>query len=80
MFNFLFRYKHIVAQKLIEKFTPIRQEIIKLMDSPEYLSQVLQEGQQKANEIASKTWQEVTSKIGTLPRNIVEDQLLKYKN
>lgn len=49
------------------------------MDSPEYLSQVLQKGQQKANEIASKTWQEVASKIGTLPRNIVESQLLKYK-
>lgn len=50
------------------------------MDSPEYLSQVLQEGQKKANLIASETWQEVASKIGTIPINIIENQLLKNEN
>jgi len=50
---------------------PIRQEILKLIDSPEYLNQVLQEGQQKANLIASNTWQEVASKIGTIPSNYI---------
>jgi len=64
---FFFRYKHIVAEALVEKFTPIRLEILKLLDSPEYLSKVLQEGQQKANLIALDTWQEVVSKIGTIP-------------
>jgi len=54
----------------VEKFTPIRQEILKLIDAPEYLSKVLQEGQQKANLIALDTWQEVASKIGTIPRAI----------
>lgn len=67
--HFLFRYKHVVAQAIVEKFTPIRQEIIRLMDSPEYLCQVLQEGQQKASSIALETWQEVTLKIGTIPNN-----------
>lgn len=50
------------------------------MDSPEYLIQVLQEGQQKANSIASETWNEVVSKIGSIPNNIIENQLLKNKN
>lgn len=68
-----------VAQVLIEKFTPIRKEIIKLIDSPEYLSQVLQDGQQKANSIASETWQEVASKIGTIPSTFMGNQLLKKK-
>jgi hypothetical protein len=76
----LFRYKLIVAEALVEKFTPIRQEIIKLMDSPEYLSKVLQEGQKKAHLIALETWQEVASKIGTIPNNIIENQFLKNKN
>lgn len=49
------------------------------MNSPEYLKQVLQEGQQKANLIALETWQEVASKIGTLPSRAMENQLLKNK-
>jgi len=69
LLNFFFRYKRIVAEALVEKFTPIRREILKLKDSPEYLSNVLQEGQQKANLIALETWQEVVSKIGTIPSN-----------
>lgn len=50
------------------------------MDSPEYLIQVLQDGQQRANSIASETWREVVSKIGSIPNNIIENQLLKNKN
>ncbi|XP_022178387.1 tryptophan--tRNA ligase, mitochondrial isoform X1 [Myzus persicae] len=69
------RYKHIVAEALVEKFTPIRQEILKLIDSPEYLSKVLQEGQQRANLIALDTWQEVASKIGTISSN----EILNHK-
>lgn len=42
------------------------------MDSPEYLKKVLQEGQQRANSIATETWQEVVSKIGTIPNNITK--------
>lgn len=68
-----------MSQALIEKFIPIRKEIIKLMDSPEYLNQVLQDGQQKANVIASDTWQEVALKIGTIRNNIIENQLFKNK-
>lgn len=69
-----------MSQALVEKFTPIRKEIIKLMDSPEYLNQVLQDGQQKAYVIALDTWQEVALKIGTIPNNIVENQIFKNKN
>lgn len=47
------------------------------MNSPEYLIQVLKDGQQKANLIASETWQEVALKIGTIPINMNENKLLK---
>lgn len=49
------------------------------MDAPEYLSQVLQEGQQRANLIASDTWQEIASKIGTIPSYNIEYDLKKIK-
>lgn len=75
-----FRYKCIVAEALVEKFNPIRQEIVKLMDAPEYLNQVLQEGQQRANSIALETWQEVALKIGTIPSDIIKYEMLRNKN
>lgn len=50
------------------------------MDSPEYLNKVLQDGQQKANSIALETWQEVASKIGSIPSSVIDNQLLKDKN
>lgn len=74
------RYKYVVAEALVEKFNPIRQEIVKLMDAPEYLSQVLQEGQQRANSIARETWQEVALKIGTIPINTINYEMLRNKN
>lgn len=77
---FFFRYKSIVAEALVEKLTPIRQEILKLIDSPEYLSKVLKEGQQRANLIAIDTWQEVASKIGTIPNNKIEIHTTKIQN
>lgn len=75
-----YRYKRVVADILIEKFSPIRQEIIKLMNSQEYLNQILKEGQQKANLIASETWDEVALKIGTIPKNIIEKKLIQNRN
>lgn len=50
------------------------------MNAPEYLNQVLQEGQQKANSIALETWQEVVLKIGTIPSNVIKDEMLRNKN
>lgn len=50
------------------------------MNSPEYLSQVLQEGQQRANLIAVETWEEVSSKLGSIPNKIIANQVLKNKS
>lgn len=50
------------------------------MNSPEYLNQVLKDGQQKASLIASETWQEVALKIGTIPNKTIENKLLKNIN
>jgi len=50
------------------------------MDSPEYLSQILKNGQERANSIALETWREVALKIGTIPNSIIENQLLKNRN
>ncbi|XP_050431994.1 tryptophan--tRNA ligase, mitochondrial [Adelges cooleyi] len=75
------RYKQVVTEILVEKFSPIQNEIVKLMDSPDYLCNVLQDGQQRASLIAEETWYEVASKIGTLPRSSNESlNLFNNKN
>ncbi|XP_050541719.1 tryptophan--tRNA ligase, mitochondrial [Daktulosphaira vitifoliae] len=66
------RYKQVVSEILIEKFSPIRQEIFKLMASPDYLFKTLEEGRYKASSIAEKTWSEVASKIGSFPSNTIK--------
>ncbi|KAK9511655.1 hypothetical protein O3M35_000275 [Rhynocoris fuscipes] len=57
-------YKSVVAEALIEKLAPIRSEIFKLLDSPDYLRSVLRDGDLRAKEIAASTWKEVCHKVG----------------
>ncbi|BES92920.1 tryptophanyl-tRNA synthetase [Nesidiocoris tenuis] len=58
------QYKLVVAEAVIAKLAPIRAELMKLLDSKEYLDNVLAEGSAKAETIAAKTWEEVSRKIG----------------
>ncbi|KOC64324.1 Tryptophan--tRNA ligase, mitochondrial [Habropoda laboriosa] len=58
------KYKLVVADLVIEKLTPIREEFSRLIKEPAYLQEVLKNGREKATEIASDCWYEVQHKIG----------------
>ncbi|XP_026667194.1 tryptophan--tRNA ligase, mitochondrial isoform X3 [Ceratina calcarata] len=58
------KYKMVVAEIVIEKLTPLREEFLRLIREPIYLQEVLKTGTDKAMEIASDCWYEVQSKIG----------------
>lgn len=53
-----------MAEALNEKLTPIRNEITRLLNSPDYLENVLTNGNNLAKEIAEATWKEVCYKVG----------------
>uniref|UniRef100_A0A1B6DU64 Tryptophan--tRNA ligase, mitochondrial n=2 Tax=Clastoptera arizonana TaxID=38151 RepID=A0A1B6DU64_9HEMI len=58
------KYKSIVAEAVIEKIKPIREEINRLLDSLEYLEQVLENGSEQASSIAEVTLHDVKQRIG----------------
>nr|XP_040143265.1 tryptophan--tRNA ligase, mitochondrial isoform X3 [Ictidomys tridecemlineatus] len=60
------RYKLVVADAVIEKFAPIKNEIEKLKMDKEYLEKVLQAGSAKAKELAYPVLQEVKKLVGIL--------------
>ena len=57
-------FKDKLSQVLVEKIEPISNEIKKLKRDKEYLSQILVEGSQKANEIASKKIKKIHEIVG----------------
>ena len=56
--------KQKLTEVVVEKFFPISNEINKLQKDPKFIDNVLQEGAQKAEEIASKKVQEIRKIIG----------------
>lgn len=58
------QYKLKVAEALIEHLNPIRTKIEDYLKNPEYLWKILEDGNDKACEIAEKTMKEVKSKVG----------------
>uniref|UniRef100_A0A1L8DFR2 Tryptophan--tRNA ligase, mitochondrial n=1 Tax=Nyssomyia neivai TaxID=330878 RepID=A0A1L8DFR2_9DIPT len=58
------KYKLRVAEAVIEHLNPIRMRIEDYSKHPEYLSQILEEGAEKAAQVAEKTLQDVKKKIG----------------
>ncbi|XP_042723727.1 tryptophan--tRNA ligase, mitochondrial isoform X1 [Lagopus leucura] len=52
-------YKMVVAESVIQKFTPIRNEIKKLQEDKTYLIKILEAGAEKAKELATPIYQEV---------------------
>lgn len=52
-----------VADVVIEKLTPIREHILKLMEEPAYLDEVLKEGTERATELGMNCWIEVMDKV-----------------
>ena len=53
-----------LTETIVEKITPISNEINKLQKDPKFIDEVLHEGAQKAEEIASKKIKEIKKVIG----------------
>lgn len=66
---------------MIEHFTPIREKIVEYLKNPDYLHNVLNEGNMKAREVAEKTMDEVKTKVGLgyLYSSIRENSKIKNK-
>ncbi|XP_059153911.1 tryptophan--tRNA ligase, mitochondrial-like isoform X2 [Physella acuta] len=57
-------YKQRLAQVIIDKLAPIRQQILQYQADPGYLAQVLQAGAERASAIAEQTMAEVRLMVG----------------
>ena len=57
-------FKKKLSEVVIEKIQPISKEIKKLIDDPGYLDNILLEGSNKANKIASKKIKEIKELVG----------------
>ena len=60
------KFKSDLSDTLVEQIKPITAEIKKLMQDKSYLLEILQEGQNKANEVAKKTINDVYDIVGLL--------------
>ncbi|XP_069744500.1 tryptophan--tRNA ligase, mitochondrial isoform X2 [Narcine bancroftii] len=58
------RYKNLVAEAVIEKFAPIKNEIERLQAEQGFLEQVLHRGAEKAKELACPFYQEIQKLVG----------------
>lgn len=53
----------VLADVVIEKLSPIRKDILRLIREPAYLDEILKEGAERATELATNCWTEVTEKV-----------------
>lgn len=53
----------LLADVVIEKLSPIREDILRLTKEPGYLDEILKEGAERATELATNCWMEVTEKV-----------------
>lgn len=53
----------VLADVVIEKLSPIRKDILRLIKEPGYLDEILKEGAERATELATNCWTEVTEKV-----------------
>ena len=58
------KFKENLSQVLIDKISPISNEINKLLNEKTYLEEILSEGCKKANEIASKKIKKIHEILG----------------
>jgi len=58
------QYKFTVADAVIERLRPIREQFVALRKDERYLDDVLSAGGEKAREAASANWREIRDAIG----------------
>ena len=59
-------FKMAVANSVIEKLKPVQEKYKEILDNKEYLEKIYKKGAENAKKIASKTLEDVKSKIGIL--------------
>ena len=57
-------FKKLIAEQLIESLTPIQEKYKVLINDPHQLNNILQDGREKAEDLANKTLKRVKSKLG----------------
>ncbi|XP_042372594.1 tryptophan--tRNA ligase, mitochondrial-like, partial [Plectropomus leopardus] len=57
-------YKNVVAEAVIQRLTPIREEIERLRSDPAHLEGVLAEGTRRARELAAPVLRDVRQRVG----------------
>ncbi|XP_028132038.2 tryptophan--tRNA ligase, mitochondrial [Diabrotica virgifera virgifera] len=57
-------YKLVVADAVVNFVTPIQERISGYLSEPQLLLEILEQGREKADDIASKNWDEVQYKLG----------------
>ena len=57
-------YKNLVADVIVEKLKPISGNIVRLKSDPAYLYKALQDGNERASNVASATYKEVRKSVG----------------
>ncbi|MBF8246498.1 MAG: tryptophan--tRNA ligase [Rickettsia sp.] len=60
------KFKQDLTEILIEYLSPIRQKYFELMNNIDFLQSLMSQGNDKAQEIASKNYQEIKDKIGLI--------------
>jgi tryptophanyl-tRNA synthetase len=61
-------FKAAVAEVVIEFLRPIQNQANQLLNDPKYLTQILKNGADKANEVAEQTLKRVYDAVGIVPR------------
>ena len=59
-------FKKLITEQLIESLEPIQKKYKLLINDPYQLNKILDEGKEKAEELANKTLKRVKSKLGFL--------------
>ena len=57
-------FKEKLSEVLVDKIAPISSEIIKLLEDPKYLDNILLDGSNKADIVASKKIKEIKQLVG----------------
>lgn len=62
-------FKSAVAEVVVDFLSPIRNQALELLEDPTHLTQILREGADKANAVASTTLAQTYEALGLIPRS-----------
>ncbi|XP_055528358.1 tryptophan--tRNA ligase, mitochondrial [Wyeomyia smithii] len=73
------QYKQQVTEALVEHLNPIRIQIGRYMDDPNYLTAIIENGCEKARSTAERTITEVKEKVGMNAFSVIRQQAIRRK-